>query len=80
MDLPPVPAPVNCVSASMRLRSIQTHPSVSARENCDENFTKHLAKPPHEDQAAALAHYAEIFNHPLTWDDLRWIREHTTLP
>ena len=24
----------------------------------DENFTKHLAKPPHEDQAAALRYYA----------------------
>jgi lactate 2-monooxygenase len=46
----------------------------------DENFTKHLAKPPHEDQAAALAHYGEIFAHPLTWEDLRWIREQTTLP
>jgi lactate 2-monooxygenase len=46
----------------------------------DENFTKHLAKPPHEDQAAALAHYAKIFAHPLTWEDLRWIRSQTTLP
>jgi lactate 2-monooxygenase len=40
----------------------------------DENFTKHLAKPPHEDQAAALQHYGKIFEHPLSWDDLRWIR------
>jgi lactate 2-monooxygenase len=46
----------------------------------DENFTKHLAKPPHEDQAAALVHYGEIFAHPLTWEDLRWIRSQTTLP
>jgi lactate 2-monooxygenase len=46
----------------------------------DENFTKHLAKPPHEDQAAALAHYGEIFAHPLTWEDLRWIRSQTALP
>ncbi len=30
----------------------------------DENFTKHLAKPPHEDQAAALQHYAKIFAAP----------------
>jgi lactate 2-monooxygenase len=29
----------------------------------DENFTKHLAKPPREDQSAALAHYAKIFAH-----------------
>jgi lactate 2-monooxygenase len=46
----------------------------------DENFTKHLAKPPREDQAAALQHYAKIFEHPLTWDDLRWIRSQTNLP
>ena len=46
----------------------------------DENFTKHLAKPPHEDQAAALQHYAKIFEHPLSWEDLRWIRSQTNLP
>ena len=46
----------------------------------DDNFTKHLAKPPQEDQAAALAHYLEVFAHPLSWEDLRWIREQTTLP
>jgi lactate 2-monooxygenase len=46
----------------------------------DDNFTKHLAKPPHEDQPAALAHYGKIFAHPLTWADLRWIRSQTTLP
>ena len=46
----------------------------------DENFTKHLAKPPHEDQAAALRYYASIFAAPLSWDDLRWIRSQTNLP
>jgi lactate 2-monooxygenase len=46
----------------------------------DENFTKHLAKPPQEDQAAALAHYAKIFANPLSWEDLRWIRSQTQLP
>jgi isopentenyl diphosphate isomerase/L-lactate dehydrogenase-like FMN-dependent dehydrogenase len=46
----------------------------------DENFTKHLTKPPHEDQAAALAHFATTYVHPLTWEDLRWIRSQTTLP
>ena len=35
----------------------------------DENFTKHLVKPPREDQPAAAAHYAKIFAHPLTWED-----------
>ena len=46
----------------------------------DENFTKHLAKPPHEDQPAALQHYAKIFQNPVTWEDLRWIRSQTSLP
>jgi lactate 2-monooxygenase len=46
----------------------------------DENFTKHLAKPPQEDQTAALQHYLKIFAHPLSWEDLRWIRTQTKLP
>jgi lactate 2-monooxygenase len=46
----------------------------------DENFTKHLTKPPHEDQAAALQHYLKIFANPLSWEDLRWIRTQTKLP
>ncbi|MEV7390767.1 MULTISPECIES: alpha-hydroxy-acid oxidizing protein [unclassified Streptomyces] len=46
----------------------------------DGNFTKHLAKPPREDQDAALRHYAKIFQHPLSWDDLRWVRAQTRLP
>ena len=46
----------------------------------DENFTKHLARPPHEDQAAALQHYAKILQHPLSWEDLRWLRSVTSLP
>ena len=46
----------------------------------DKNFTKHLAKPPEEDQAAALAHYTKIFANPLSWEDLRWIRTQTKLP
>jgi lactate 2-monooxygenase len=46
----------------------------------DNSFTKHLAKPPHEDQAAALAYYSMIFAQPSTWEDLRWIRSQTKLP
>src|SRR6201999_629633 len=46
----------------------------------DVNFTKHLAKPPEEDQPAALAHYTKIFANPLSWEDLRWIRTQTKLP
>ncbi|MEH2480935.1 lactate 2-monooxygenase [Nitrobacteraceae bacterium AZCC 2146] len=46
----------------------------------DKNFTKHLAKAPREDQAAALQHYLNIFSNPVSWDDLRWIRIQTKLP
>ena len=46
----------------------------------DKSFTKHLAKPPHEDQPAALQHYGKIFQHPVTWPDLQWIRAQTNLP
>ena len=46
----------------------------------DNSFTKHLAKPPHDDQAAALAYYSTIFAHPFTWKDLLWIRSQTKLP
>jgi isopentenyl diphosphate isomerase/L-lactate dehydrogenase-like FMN-dependent dehydrogenase len=46
----------------------------------DPNFTKHLAKPPEEDQPAALAHYTKIFANPLSWEDLRWIRTQTKRP
>ena len=46
----------------------------------DENFTKHLPKPPHEDQPAALAHYGQIFEYPITWPDIAWIRSQTSLP
>ncbi|MFD8817634.1 alpha-hydroxy-acid oxidizing protein [Streptomyces sp. NPDC059627] len=46
----------------------------------DKNFLKHLDKPPDEDQPAALRHYAKIFQHPLSWEDLRWIRSQTELP
>lgn len=46
----------------------------------DENFTKHLAKPPHEDPPATLRYYSSIFAVPLAWEDLRWIRANTKLP
>jgi lactate 2-monooxygenase len=46
----------------------------------DKNFTKHLTRPPREDQAAALQHYLKIFVNPLSWGDLRWIRTQSKLP
>ncbi|MFI9273516.1 alpha-hydroxy-acid oxidizing protein [Kitasatospora sp. NPDC052896] len=46
----------------------------------DENFLKHLSKPPEEDIAPAQRHYATVFAKPLDWEDLDWIRTQTTLP
>lgn len=47
----------------------------------DPVFCGALAKPPHEDMPAAIAHWAKIFSDPgVTWDDLRFLRENTRLP
>jgi len=47
----------------------------------DPVFCSRLAKPPREDMAAAVAHWASTFSDPsVTWDDLRFLREHTRLP
>lgn len=46
----------------------------------DEHFLKLLARKPEDDLAAATAEWADQFGYSLTWDDLRWIREATSLP
>ena len=47
----------------------------------DPVFCAALAKPHREDLAAAILHWAENFSDPrVTWDDLRFLREHTKLP
>lgn len=47
----------------------------------DPVFCARLAKPPKADMAAAIQHWANTFSDPsLTWDDLRFLREHTRLP
>lgn len=47
----------------------------------DPVYCDALAKPPHEDMPAAIAHWAKIFSDPgVTWDDLRFLRENTRLP
>lgn len=47
----------------------------------DPVFCSRLAKPPREDMAAAILHWASTFSDPsVTWDDLRFLREHTRLP
>jgi len=47
----------------------------------DPVFRSALAKPPEEDPEAAIGHWAYQFANPsVTWDDLAWLREQTTLP
>ncbi|MDP9073036.1 MAG: alpha-hydroxy-acid oxidizing protein [Actinomycetota bacterium] len=47
----------------------------------DPAFRAGLARPPEEDQAAAVIHWAQMFGNPtLTWSDLAWLRERTSLP
>lgn len=46
----------------------------------DEHFLRRLKKKPQDDVAAAAAEWANLFGYSLTWDDLKWIREATTLP
>jgi lactate 2-monooxygenase len=46
----------------------------------DEHFLKRLAKKPDEDIAVAAGEWAGLFGYSVTWDDLQWIREATSLP
>jgi lactate 2-monooxygenase len=47
----------------------------------DPVFRSQLARPPEEDLAAAIGHYLGVYVNPsLTWDDLAWLRERTSLP
>src|SRR5699024_1573828 len=44
-------------------------------------FCAKLEQPPQEDPTSAIMHWTKGFgNASLTWDDLAFIREHTTLP
>jgi lactate 2-monooxygenase len=47
----------------------------------DPAFRAGLGNPPEDDPAAAVLHWAAMFGDPsLTWADLAWLRERTTLP
>ena len=47
----------------------------------DPVFRADLERPPEEDQGAATGHYLGVYVNPsLTWDDLAWLRELTSLP
>ena len=47
----------------------------------DPVFRAGLEKPPEEDIGAAVGHFLGVFTNPsLTWEDLAWLREQTSLP
>ena len=47
----------------------------------DPVFRSALEKPPEEDFAAAIGHWAYQFSNPtITWSDLQWLRDETELP
>ena len=47
----------------------------------DPVFRKGLEKTPEEDQGAAVLKFVGLFNNPtLTWDDIAFLRDHTSLP
>jgi lactate 2-monooxygenase len=47
----------------------------------DPVFREALEKAPEEDQGAATGHFLRVQANPsLTWDDLAWLRERTSLP
>ena len=52
-----------------------------ANYTSDPAFRAGLAKPPEEDMQAAIMHWLGMFADPsLTWDDIAWLREQTSLP
>ena len=52
-----------------------------ANYTSDPAFRAGLEKTPEEDPNAAVLHFLGMFNHPaLTWTDLAWLREQTSLP
>jgi isopentenyl-diphosphate delta-isomerase len=47
----------------------------------DPVFRQGLEKTPEEDQGAAVLKFVGLFNNPtLTWDDIAFLRDHTSLP
>ena len=46
----------------------------------DPVFRARVGTDPASDMAATIAEWARLFGHPLTWDDLPWLRSLTTLP
>jgi len=52
-----------------------------ANYTSDPVFREALARPPEEDQQAAVKHFLTVFNDlTITWDDLAWLKQNTRLP
>ncbi|MEZ0363736.1 alpha-hydroxy-acid oxidizing protein [Mycobacterium sp. pUA109] len=69
-----------------RPRDLATAYSPPLRGHCLANYTSDpvfraaLAQPPEQDPQATMRHWSQIWNNPLTWDDLPWLRSLTALP
>jgi lactate 2-monooxygenase len=46
----------------------------------DPRFRQMLEKPPEVDRRAAIMTWVSTFGHVLTWKDLRWLRQATSMP
>jgi isopentenyl diphosphate isomerase/L-lactate dehydrogenase-like FMN-dependent dehydrogenase len=47
----------------------------------DPVFRSRLAQPPEEDPQAAVGQFVGVFSNPaITWEDVTWLREQTSLP
>jgi lactate 2-monooxygenase len=58
----------------------QLHGHCLANYFSDPLFLARCEKPPQEDLRAAALQWALVFGHPLTWEDLPWLRSITKLP
>jgi len=46
----------------------------------DDVFLSRLSKSPQDDPQAAITEWANVFGHPVRWEDLGWLRSLTKLP
>ncbi|MDG3009567.1 lactate 2-monooxygenase [Rhodococcus sp. D2-41] len=69
-----------------RPRDLATSNFPQLRGHCLTNYTSDprfralLAAPPEQDPRAAVLQWVSVFGHSVTWDDLTWLREATSLP
>jgi lactate 2-monooxygenase len=69
-----------------RPRDLSTSNFPMLRGHCLANYTSdpvfrsRLGRHPEHDMAGVVALWVRLFGHPLTWDDLPWLRSMTELP